>query len=62
MKNVKIPSYPSLYENVYKPQKKFLVRVFCLKYIPILDLIILPKTVFHLKGYTTVEPEVVVGV
>ena len=42
-------------------KKLFLVRVFWLKYIfqikfkiPILDLMLLPKTVFHLKGYTTV--------
>ena len=49
-KHVKIPSYPSIYENVYKLQKIFLVSVFWLKYIfrikfkiPILDLILLPK-------------------
>ena len=61
IKNVKIPSYPSIYENVYKLQKIFLVRVFWLKYIfgiefkiPILDLMLLPKTVFHLKGYAPV--------
>ena len=50
IKNVKIPSYPSIYENVYKLQKIFLVKVFWLKYIfrikfkiPILDLVLLPK-------------------
>ena len=59
--NVKIPSYPSIYESVYKLQKIFLVRVFWLKFIfrikfkiPILDLMLLPKTVFHFKGYTPV--------
>ena len=44
-------------------KKIFLVRVFFwLKYIfrinfkiPILDLMLLPKTVFHLKGYTAVR-------
>ena len=40
-------------------KKIFWVRVFCLKYIfrikfkiLILDLMLLPKTVFNLKGYT----------
>ena len=54
-------SYHSIYENVYKLQKIFLIRAFWLNYIfqikfkiPILDLMLLPKTVFHLKGYTTV--------
>ena len=57
IKNVKIPSYPSIYENLYKLQKKNfgLKYIFRIKFkIPILDLILLPKTVFHLKGYTTV--------
>ena len=42
-------------------KKIFLVRVFWLKYIfriklkiPILDLMLLSKAVFHLKGYTPV--------
>ena len=41
--------------------KKILIRVFWFKYkfpikikIRILDLMLLPKTVFHLKGYITV--------
>ena len=43
-------------------KKIFLVRVFSFKYIfriefkfPILDLKLLPKTVFHLTGYATVS-------
>ena len=46
-------------------KKIFLVSVFPLKYIflikfktPILDLMLLPKTVFHLKGYTPVGENV----
>ena len=54
IKNVKIPSYPSIYENVYKLQKIFLVRVFWLKYIFRIKFKIPQKTVFHLKGYTPV--------
>ena len=60
IKNVKIPSYHSIYENEYKLQKIFLVRIYWLKYIfriklkfRILDLMLLPKASFHLKGYTT---------
>ena len=61
IKNVKIPSYPSIYENVYKLQKKFLVRVFWLKYIfrfkfkiPVLDLMLLPKNSVPFEGlYST---------
>ena len=58
IKNVKIPFYPSIYEKVYELQKIFLGRVFWLKYIfrikikiPILDLMLLPKTVFHLSSF-----------
>ena len=48
--------------ETYKNFKNiFFTRVFCLKFIfqikfkiPILDLMLLPKTVFHLKGYTTI--------
>ena len=55
--NVKIPSYPSIYENVYKLQKIFLIRVFWLKYIfrikfkiPILDLMLMPKNSVPFEG------------
>ena len=57
LKNVKIPSYPSIYENVYKLQKIFLVRGFWLKYIfrikfkiPILDLMLLPNNSVPFEG------------
>ena len=53
-----IPAFMKTYTNF---KKIFLVRVYWLKYIirikfkiPILDLMSLPKTVFHLKGYTLV--------
>ena len=53
-----IPAFMKAYTNF---KNIFLVRVFWLKYIfriklkiPILDLMLLPKTVFHLKGYTPV--------
>ena len=54
-----IPAFMKTYKKL---QKIFFVRVFWLKYIlrikfkiPILDLMLLPKTVFHLKGYTPVK-------
>ena len=57
IKSVKIPSYPSIYENVYKLQKIFLVRVFWLKYIfqiifkiLTLDLMLLPKNSVPFEG------------
>ena len=53
-----ITAFMKTYANF---KKIFLVRVFWFKYffeikfnIPILDLMLLPKTVFHLKGYTAV--------
>ena len=53
-----IPAFMKTYTNF---KKIFLVRVFWLKYIfrikfkiLILDLMLLPKTVFHLKGYTPI--------
>ena len=53
-----IPEFMKTYTNF---KKKILVRVFWLKYIfrnklkiLILDLMLLPKTEFHLKGYTPV--------
>ena len=53
-----ITAFIKTYTNI---KKIFLARVSWLKYIfrikfkiPILDLMLLPKTVFHLKGYTTV--------
>ena len=56
-KSIKIPSYPSIYENVYKLQKIFLVRFFWLQYIfrikfkiPILDLKLLPKNCVPFEG------------
>ena len=63
IKSVKIPSYPSIYEKVYK-LKKYFGFVFWLKYIfrikfkiPILELMLLPKNRVpfeDLKGYRPV--------
>ena len=53
-----IPAFMKTY-TIFK--KIFLARVFCLKFIfrikfkiPILDLMLLQKKLFHLKGYTPV--------
>ena len=57
IKNVKMPSYHSIYENVCKLQKIFLIRVFWLKFtfpikfiIRILDLMLLPKNSVPFEG------------
>ena len=52
IKNIKIPSYPSIYENVNKYFcLGFLGGFFRIKFkISVLDLKLLPKTVFHLEG------------
>ena len=53
IKNIKIPSYPSIYENVNKYfwLGFFGYFFFRIKFkISVLDLKLLPKTVFHLEG------------
>ena len=68
-KNVKIPSYPRIYENVYTNLKQiFLVRVYWFKYIfrikfkfPILDLMLLPKTSVPFEGLNSSSSKFTAG-
>ena len=65
LKSHPIPAFMQTYTNF---KKIFLVRVFWLKYIfrikfkiPTLDLMLLPKTVLHFKGYTQVLRKSTIG-